>query len=130
MPATLPRMPVVPSLKIDLTKPSIENCLSSAFVFANKPSPAKAKPTETPRPMCMLRRQFDGRSPGSRVFADHRLPGFPVAFLAIGSPFTVAGTAPALNVAIRTGFPFHLLAENHLRQPVSAPLVTGQLKIR
>src|SRR6202043_532234 len=48
----------------------------------------------------------DGRSPGSRVSANHRLPGFPVAFEAVNSPLTVAGAAAAQSVKARYRVPF------------------------
>ena len=49
---------------------------------------------EAPRP---ARARIDGRSPGSRVFAPHRLPGFPQWLCGEGSPHTVAGAAAALE---------------------------------
>ena len=54
----------------------------------------------------------DGRSPGLRVGASRRLPGYPVAQMTLGSPLTVAGTATALALG-RTVFPFDPAMGNH-----------------
>lgn len=66
-------------------------------------------PTDTPRPICSRVTTSDGRSPGSRISIDHRLPGKVLSsgFLAINSPLTVAGAAAAsLNVQL-SAFPFN-----------------------
>src|SRR5258707_14195094 len=49
---------------------------------------------EAPRP---AHARIDGRSPGSRVIARHRLPGFPQWLSGVGRPHTVAGAAAALE---------------------------------
>src|ERR1700674_4144702 len=46
--------------------------------------------TEAPRP---AHDRIDGRSPGSRVVARHRLPGISQWLCGSGSPLTVAGAA-------------------------------------
>src|ERR1700686_1545625 len=51
---------------------------------ANRPS------AEAPRP---AHDRIDGRSPGSRVTARHRLPGISQWLCGSGSPLTVAGAA-------------------------------------
>jgi hypothetical protein len=56
-------------------------------------------------PDAFARDHDDGRSPGSRVFALRRLPGFPSGVMARGSPLTVAGAAMVLALG-RTMFPF------------------------
>lgn len=66
-------------------------------------------PTDTPRPICSRVTTSDGRSPGSRISIDRRLPGKVLSsgFLAIDSPLTVAGAAAAsLNVQL-SAFPFN-----------------------
>src|SRR5262249_11669858 len=45
-------------------------------------------------------RPTDGRSPGSRVFARHRLPGFDPVACGTGSPLTVAGAAAELGANV------------------------------
>ena len=50
-----------------------------------------------PRPMRSRVSTIDGRSPGSRVLAKRRLPGFPVTMLASRSPLTVAGAAAVFH---------------------------------
>jgi hypothetical protein len=57
---------------------------------------------EAPRP---ARDRINGRSPGSRVVARHRLPGLTQWLCGSGSPLTVAGAAVALEPAFRTTFP-------------------------
>src|SRR6516164_10192249 len=57
---------------------------------------------EAPRP---ARDRIDGRSPGSRVVARHRLPGFSQWLCGTGSPLTVAGAAVDLEPQFRTTFP-------------------------
>src|SRR5262249_33796811 len=52
---------------------------------------------EAPRP---ARARIDGRSPGSRVVARHRLPGISQWLCGIGSPLTVAGGAAALEAGL------------------------------
>src|SRR3984893_955168 len=54
---------------------------------------------EAPRP---AHARIDGRSPGSRVIARHRLPGFPQWLSGVGSPHTVAGAAAALEAPLPT----------------------------
>src|SRR5260370_15458168 len=64
---------------------------------ANRPS------AEAPRP---AHDRIDGRSPGSRVTARHRLPGLPQWLCGSGSPLTVAGAA-AESELWEPGSPFH-----------------------
>lgn len=47
--------------------------------------------------MCSCMTVADGRSPDLRVIILRRLPGFPVAFMALDSPLTVAGAVTALE---------------------------------
>jgi hypothetical protein len=55
-------------------------------------------PTGTPRPMRSRVTADDGRSPGLRVLARRRLPGFhPSGRLTLRSPLTVAGAAAAFG---------------------------------
>jgi hypothetical protein len=49
---------------------------------------------------------IDGRCPGSRVSANRRLPGFPVAFEAVCSPLTVRGSRGFGAQKLLTAFPF------------------------
>jgi len=62
----------------------------------------KSTGAEAPRP---ARDRIDGRSPGSRVAARHRLPGYPQWLCGTGSPLTVAGAAVDLEREFRTTFP-------------------------
>ena len=58
------------------------------------------------------------RSPGSRVAARHRLPGWSQWQCGTGSPLTVAGAAAALELSFRTAFP----VRSRVRDRRSPPL--------
>src|SRR5215470_10017801 len=66
--------------------------------------------TEAPRP---ARDRVDGRSPGSRVLARHRLPGWSQWLCGTGSPLTVAGAAVASERSFLTTFPVRSLLRDH-----------------
>src|SRR6266700_3848978 len=57
---------------------------------------------EAPRP---AHDRIDGRSPGLRVTARHRLPGLSQWRRGSGSPLTVAGAAAELELSFHTAFP-------------------------
>ncbi len=77
----------------------------------------------TPRPMRTRVTTTGGRFPGSRVIAFGHLPRddrSPVAFMAVGSPLTVAGAAAELHTrhccrSTRTAFPWLSLAGTTVR---------------
>src|SRR5712691_10083871 len=64
---------------------------------------------EAPRP---ARDRINGRSPGSRVAARHRLPGWSQWPCGTGSPLTVAGAAAELEPAFLTAFPVRSLVRD------------------
>jgi hypothetical protein len=63
---------------------------------------------EAPRP---ARDRIDGRSPGSRVVARHRLPGWSQWLCGTGSPPTVAGAAVELEPEVPHHIPCSLSRE-------------------
>jgi hypothetical protein len=63
---------------------------------------------EAPRP---ARDRIDGRSPGSRVAARHRLPGWSQWLCGTGSPLTVAGAAVELEPEVPHHIPCSLSRE-------------------
>src|SRR5215468_6609339 len=68
----------------------------------------KSTGTEAPRPACD---RTDGRSPGSRVQARHRLPGSSQWHCGKGSPLTVAGAAADLEPLVPHRIPCSLSDE-------------------
>src|SRR4051794_28416723 len=74
-------------------------------------SGARRQPTgaEAPRP---ARDRINGRSPGSRVAARHRLPGYFQWLSGADSPLTVAGAAVALEPRFLTTFPVRSLVRD------------------
>ena len=58
--------------------------------------------------------RINGRSPGSRVAARHRLPGLPQWQRGTGSPLTVAGAAAALEPYVPHRIPCSLSRERPL----------------
>ena len=63
--------------------------------------------------------RIDGRSPGSRVAARHRLPGIVPVACGTGSPLTVAGAAADLEPAFRTAFPVRSLVRDRRSRPLN-----------
>jgi hypothetical protein len=66
---------------------------------------------------CVRVTLLDGRSPGSRVSVNRRLPGLPVAFEAGNSPLTVAGAAAASERQRSAPRSLFILIRNH--QPLT-----------
>ena len=69
------------------------------------PSKLRSFPIGAPRPMCSCMTTTDGRSPGSRVIALRRLPGFPVAEWRSARRLQLRGQ-PRHWACARTAFPF------------------------
>src|SRR5258707_8508904 len=78
---------------------------------ATRPAPRAPRPAHA---------RIDGRSPGSRVAARHRLPGFSQWLCGTGSPLTVAGAAAALKTGLNP-----VLAPHSLLSLLEGPSITA-----
>ena len=99
---------------------------SGAFATAFRVRRDQSTSAEAPRP---ARDRIDGRSPGSRVAARHRLPGLSQWQCGTGSPLTVAGAAAELERSLRTAFPLRSRARDRRRLELTVtlhPLSTSQ----
>src|SRR5215470_10111410 len=104
-----------------MTAASFDALLSVTFVsltIVTRAAPCRRWPSrvrnrkpsgaEAPRP---ARERIDGRSPGLRVAARHRLPGLSQWPCGTGSPLTVAGAAADLEAFLPHRIPYCLSSE-------------------
>src|ERR1700704_3695263 len=103
----------------------VTRCRSAGAWRKSRVPDAKSTGTEAPRP---AHDRINGRSPGSRVAARHRLPGLSQWLCGTGSPLTVAGAAAELEPWLLTAFPVRSLVRD--RRSDHLTVAVGHLSMR